>query len=1448
MRYLRSLFSIMAALLVCATPALSQDVDAEEKSRFVRFIEEQISSPNMQIQLNGLQGTLSSDVSLASITIADEDGVWLTLSEPRLVWNRSALLRGRLEVESLSAAQLNWSRMPAADESLPDAEAGGLAIPQLPVAVDVQRLALERAMFAQPVFGLEATLSLDGRLALADGNLDTELTVERLDGPGGSLSLAATYDAQARDIRMEVSLSEPADGVLVNLMSIHEKPAVALTISGGGPVEDLDLTLALDAAERRVLNGSLQLDDGFLSSDLSGSFVLEGALSTLLAPNQRAFFGQRSLVQARFSVPSEGGFEVDSFTVESGAVAATGRLVREASGFISFLNMNAELGLPDGMPVVIPGQAPNPSLSAATFTLAFDAGRSDEWISQLQVQDLRTQELAVPNVSLSGGGVVSDGGSGSGRNVTFDLSASAQGIQAVEAALQQALGDRIDASLEGRWEASGRTVLQAFEIASSSFQLQGEGAVEDFSFDGRAVAAIDSLRSFAALAERPLEGRAELALDGTAQLIGGGFDLAVDGDLQNVRIGTDQIDALLAGTAQLDGRARRDENGLEFDQLAFESQQARISLDGTYASDNADLVGLISINDLSELDDRAKGLADLTVQLDQTPRPAEGEPVQPLSISVSGNVSRASLVGRAVPSLTIGFQGQLTDGESLVGQLSGDGTVNGSEFILSSDIAYADGAGQLSQLGLSLGPTNITGDLDYRSGAVDGALTVRSTDISDLFALVLQQASGAVQAQLEFARQSTPSQQSDQQDVAFDARLSGFRLQDYAVGTGTATGKVQDVFGTPQITAEISARDATSAGVAINELDVSAATSGQAISVDAQARLNSSTDIATIAQITPRTDGLSASVQALSVNSPFGDTELLAPAQIDVADGVTRLTNIVLAIGGSGQIALAGTTGDMLDLSGTLQSVPLEVVNAFAPGTGLGGSLSGRFTLAGMASAPVASFAFDAEGVGANAMRQAGIAPLNGSASGRFEDQTVTLNSASVRNGSGLTADASGTIPLSGAGLRVDVRAEAPLSLANRFVASRGTRLTGAGSVTATVTGSLSDPSINGLVSVNGGGVTDPLSNLRLTNLNLLASLQGDRVSINRSSANLAGGGQISASGTVGLTAGLPADLAINLTQARYTDGEIFTVNLGANLTVTGPLASTPTVAGTIDIAEANITIPSSLSGAGDLLPVVHVNPSQPTLRTLARIEQVTPDGSTGGGTGAGPRLDIQINAPNRIFLRGRGVDAELGGQVRVQGPLQNLAPVGAFNLIRGRLSILSKRIVLTEGSVRLTGTLDPLITLVAQVQESDLTAFITLSGRASDLELQLTSSPELPDDEILAQILFGEGIGSLSPLQIASLASAAASLTTGGNGPGLADQIRQGLGVDDLDVVTDSDGNTAVRAGKYIQDNVYLETQAGANGAEVSINLDITRDLKAKGSVASDGNSKLGIFFEKDY
>ena len=88
-----------------------------------------------------------------------------------------------------------------------------------------------------------------------------------------------------------------------------------------------------------------------------------------------------------------------------------------------------------------------------------------------------------------------------------------------------------------------------------------------------------------------------------------------------------------------------------------------------------------------------------------------------------------------------------------------------------------------------------------------------------------------------------------------------------------------------------------------------------------------------------------------------------------------------------------------------------------------------------------------------------------------------------------------------------------------------------------------------------------------------------------------------------------------------------------------------------------------------------------------------------------------------------------------------------------------------------------------------------------------------------------------------------------GRGGEGIIGNLRNQVGLDDLDLATDDDGNVQVRAGKYLSDNLYTDVAVGADGkSSLNLNLDVTESLTARGSVGTEGDSTLGIYFERDY
>ncbi len=229
-------------------------------------------------------------------------------------------------------------------------------------------------------------------------------------------------------------------------------------------------------------------------------------------------------------------------------------------------------------------------------------------------------------------------------------------------------------------------------------------------------------------------------------------------------------------------------------------------------------------------------------------------------------------------------------------------------------------------------------------------------------------------------------------------------------------------------------------------------------------------------------------------------------------------------------------------------------------------------------------------------------------------------------------------------------------------------------------------------------------------------------------------------------------------------------------------------------------------------------------------------------------RLDLTINAPNQVFVRGRGVDAELGGQIRLTGTARNMVPIGQLELIRGRVDLLGRRFTLTEGLIELQGSMVPVLRLVAETTRDAITTRIIIDGDLRDPEIRFESVPGMPEEEVLSQLLFGRGLDSISALQAAQLANAVAVLA-GRGGEGLVGNLRNAAGLDDLDLTTDEEGQISVRAGRYLSRNLYTDVEVDAEGkSRINLNLDVNDAVTARGSVSSEGESTIGIFYERDY
>ncbi len=388
--------------------------------------------------------------------------------------------------------------------------------------------------------------------------------------------------------------------------------------------------------------------------------------------------------------------------------------------------------------------------------------------------------------------------------------------------------------------------------------------------------------------------------------------------------------------------------------------------------------------------------------------------------------------------------------------------------------------------------------------------------------------------------------------------------------------------------------------------------------------------------------------------------------------------------------------------------------------------------------------------------------------------------------------------------------------------------------------------SLSGTATMDGVTVVDPRRGVRLSDLRARADLAGGQAQIDLSSQS-AQGGSLTLQGGVDLVPPFNGSLQARLNALRVIDPQLFELSVSGNLDISGTLARGPALSGRLQFDSMELRIPRvGLTGPAYIPPdIQHVGESTEAETTRARAGIFS--GETHGRSRFPSPLDIEIAAPNRIFIRGRGLDAELGGNLRLTGTTADVIPIGQFNLIRGRLDLLGNRFALNEGFASLQGDFMPFVRLIASTEREGVNARIVLEGRANEPEILFESSPELPQEEIVSLLLFGRGFETLSLFQAAQLASSLATLS--GRSEGILERLRRNIGLDDLDVRTDEEGDTSLRVGRYLTENVYTDLEVNPQGdSEVSINIDLSPSLTARGQVNNEGRSSIGLFFERDY
>ncbi len=584
---------------------------------------------------------------------------------------------------------------------------------------------------------------------------------------------------------------------------------------------------------------------------------------------------------------------------------------------------------------------------------------------------------------------------------------------------------------------------------------------------------------------------------------------------------------------------------------------------------------------------------------------------------------------------------------------------------------------------------------------------------------------------------------------------------------------------------------------------------------------------------------------------------LVRPARLTrLDDGGWRLAPSVLRVG-RGRLGAQGRFGGGLtDISAQFNTVPLALFDVAVRELGFGGNASGTLSYrqaqggvpTGKASIKLDNLTRTGLIVSSRPVDIAANLALTADAlavRAVIAEQDKTVGRAQARIGSMPQGfDLFGR--LRRGSLAGQLRFNGPADSLWRLLGIEAFDVTGQVGVAANLSGSLMDPSINGVLATRTARLESGLSGTVISDIASRGQFNGSRLTLTSFTGKAGSNGTVSGSGYVdygGLFASPSRGVAVEIRATAKNAQLVNRDDFGA--TVTGPLTissdgSTGTLGGDVVLNRGRFRL--GQFNAAEALPVINV-------REINRRADEAPRRQRP----AIWRYNVKARAPNQFTVTGLGINSEWGANITLTGTVDAPRLNGQADLIRGEYEFAGRDFDLERGRINFRGESppNPALDIAASANLTDLNATINVRGSGLAPEISFTSTPALPEDELLARLLFGSSITDISAPEAVQLAAALASLR-GGGGLDPINALRGAIGLDRLRIV---EGNqtlgqgTSIAAGKYITRNTYVEIVTDGRGySATQVEFQITRWLSLLSSISTIGRQSANVRISKDY
>lgn len=971
----------------------------------------------------------------------------------------------------------------------------------------------------------------------------------------------------------------------------------------------------------------------------------------------------------------------------------------------------------------------------------------------------------------------------------------------------------------------------AHALASLTGRWRGPAADGEASLS----ATINDLQPLAALASIRLTGRA--VLDAQLRTGTAGSQLKVSSRIA-AEGGSPPFAGLLGPQATFEGEARIASGSFDVQRAQLQGQHGEADLRGRIGAGGLDARWQLAVSDLAVLSPRLAGHAAAQGTL-------RGEaPLLAVTAEADGDVG---IGGSPAGALRLTLDARNLP-ERPEGQVRLQGSLDDAPIVFVAKASAGSGGALRARLEQAHWRSlSAQGELTVeRSGsAPSGMVEVQAPHLEDLAHLLAQPLQGAVSARVSFDGKA-PGGRATVRLEAHDAGLSVQRLDDLVL-----TGEVDAVTGTPQLALDLAGHARLADVPASLKARLRGPLDGVALDLQASTEGEESTRSSLGATARADIPSRSVRVDTLQLRYRGEDAHLLEPLTLRLADGLA-IDRLRLGVGAT-ELQAHGEITPALSLSASLHDITSELLRPWFPGVRADGRIDVDADLAGTLAAPTGTVRIAGHALRAHSGSVRGLPAGNFTVEAQLQ-QTVAQVTAHADVADRLALRVDGQAPLTRtAPISLRASGNFDLVLLNPILEAAGQRVRGRAKLDAQVAGTLAGPDAHGSIELSEGDVQDFPRGLHLTGITGRLLADGNQVRLENLIAH-AGPGTMTAQGTLGLDDSMPVNVRVEARDARPLASDLITVDANLDLTVSGSLRQRLDAAGTLHVNRADLNIPNALP------------PSVAVLDVRRAGKPVQPPRTSSFTMG----MDLKVDSPRAVFVRGRGLDAELGGALRVGGSIADPLISGGFDMRKGTMNLAGSTLTFTSGRLSFNGQgvrrkIDPTLDFTATNISGGVTYTLHVGGYADAPEITLSSTPEQPQDQILARLLFGADPAQLSTLQIAQIAAALATMSgVGGGGLSPLTALQRKLGLDRLSIsgststgsVATAAGTAAqgtstaasIEAGRYVSSRVFIGARQFTTGTtQAEVQVDLTRSLKIQTTLATGGGTVQGVTPQND-